>query len=34
MASLEPFNHAARSDVWPGDRPRSERDPRLLEWGI
>ena len=34
MSALEPFNEAARSDLWPSDRPPTTRDPRLLEWGI
>jgi DNA-binding MarR family transcriptional regulator len=34
MAALEPFNQAASSDVWPGDRTGPPRDPRLLEWGL
>ncbi len=34
MTSLEPFNKAARSDLWPSDRHSSERDTRLLEWGM
>jgi DNA-binding MarR family transcriptional regulator len=34
MAALVPFNAAADSDLWPSDRPRAARDPRLLEWGI
>lgn len=34
MTALEPFNAAARSDLWPSDAPRPARDPRLLEWGI
>ncbi len=34
MTALEPFNQAARSDLWPSDRPAAARDPRLLEWGI
>ena len=34
MRALEPFNEAARADLWPSDRPSATRDPRLLEWGI
>lgn len=34
MRALEPFNEAARTDLWPSDRPSATRDPRLLEWGI
>ncbi len=34
MSALEPFNQAARSDLWPGDGRGVARDPRLLEWGI
>jgi DNA-binding MarR family transcriptional regulator len=30
MSALEPFNRAARRDLWPG----ATRDQRLLEWGI